>query len=67
MRDAVARHEAAFARGLIERLIEYALGRPCGFTDEDLASEMLASAQKGDYKLRSVIHNLVASQTFQTK
>jgi hypothetical protein len=67
LRDAVARHEAAFARGLIERLIEYALGRPFGFADEDLASEILASAKKGDYKLRSVIHNLVASQTFHTK
>jgi hypothetical protein len=67
LRDAVARHEEAFARGLIERLIEYALGRPFGFSDEDLAGELLANAKKTDFKLRSVIQALVASPPFHTK
>ena len=67
LRDAVARHEAGFARGLIERSIEYALGRPFGFSDEDLAGELLANAKKTDFKLRSVIQALVASPAFHTK
>ena len=34
-----------FVRGFTEALIEYGLGRPFGFTDEDLASEIIDSAK----------------------
>ena len=45
LRDRVADREADFARGFTEHLIEYAMGRPFGFIDEDLANEILRAAR----------------------
>jgi hypothetical protein len=67
LRDSVARHEAAFARGLVEHLVEFALGRPCGFSDEALVDSILASAKPDRDALRSLIQALVRSRTFHTK
>ncbi len=67
LRDAVARHEADFARGLVEHLIEYALGRPCGFSDEELVVSVLDKAKAKHYTPRAIIQAIVASPEFQTK
>lgn len=67
LRDAVARHDEAFARGLIEHLIEYALGRPCGFSDEDLVAGILAASKDRDHTPRALIQALVASPEFHSK
>jgi hypothetical protein len=67
LRDAVADREVAFARGLIEHLIEYALGRPFGFSDEKLAESILATSKQQKLSMRSMIHAIVQSQQFQTK
>ena len=67
LRDAVADQEEAFARGLIEHLIEYALGRPFGFSDEELSKSILATSKKHKLTMRSMIHAIVQSEEFQTK
>jgi hypothetical protein len=67
LRDIVASKPADFSRGLAEALIEYSLGRPYGFSDEDLASNMVAQAGKKEFVIREFIHELVKSKAFQTK
>jgi len=49
MRALIAAHEKDFARGFTEHLIESALGRPFGFTDEDLAIEIPSKAKAKNY------------------
>jgi hypothetical protein len=67
LRDRIAEREDAFARGLTEALIEYGMGRPYGFTDLDLANEILDAAVNENYRFRTFIHALVQSDAFQTK
>jgi hypothetical protein len=67
LRDAVADQKDAFARGLIESLIEYALGRPCGFSDHQLVETILKRHKEKGMTLRSIIHALVESREFCTK
>ncbi len=67
MRDLIAEREADFARGFTEYLIGYALGRPFGFTDEELASEITSAARKEDYSVRAFIQAVVRSEQFCRK
>jgi hypothetical protein len=52
LRDEVSQHADNFARGFTEALIAYVLGRPFGFTDQDLADEIMKSARSSNYELR---------------
>ena len=67
LREIVASQADAFARGFSAALIEYALGRPCGFSDEPLIDTMLQQARERDLAVREFIHALVQSPTFQSK
>ncbi|MEM7143810.1 MAG: DUF1592 domain-containing protein [Verrucomicrobiota bacterium] len=67
LREEVAEEIDAFAMGLTEALITYALGRPFGFTDHDLAQEILSHADENEYQLDEFIHALVQTKTFQSK
>ncbi|MDF1861730.1 MAG: DUF1592 domain-containing protein, partial [Verrucomicrobiales bacterium] len=67
MRDLIADREPDFARGFAEHLIGYGLGRPFGFTDEDLAEEIVAAAKKDDYTVGAFVHALVLSEPFRKK
>jgi hypothetical protein len=67
MRDLIAQKENDFARGFTEHLIGYGLGRPFGFTDEDLANEILSSASDQENSVISFVHALVQSKAFFTK
>jgi hypothetical protein len=67
LRDLIAKREEDFARGFTEHLIEYSLGRPFGFTDEDLANEMVSSAKSKQFTLSEFVHTLVQSKAFRTK
>lgn len=67
LRDRIAEKGDSFARGLTESLIEYGLGRPYGFTDYDLAQEILSEAKSSEYQSRTFIHALVQSEQFQQK
>jgi hypothetical protein len=55
------------ARGFVEHLIAYGLGRPFGFTDEDLANEILTTANGKYYSVSEFVQALVQSKAFHTK
>jgi hypothetical protein len=67
LREVVASRPNQFARGFTAAVIEYALGRPCGFSDEPLIDEIVGKAGSEDLAVRSFIHALVQSRAFQTK
>ncbi|MDG2123223.1 MAG: DUF1592 domain-containing protein, partial [Verrucomicrobiales bacterium] len=67
MRDLIDAREDDFARGFTEHLIEYALGRPFGFTDEDLANEIVTAAKTKHYAVSGFVLALVQSDAFRTK
>jgi hypothetical protein len=67
LRDIVAARPEQFARGFTAALIEYALGRSCGFSDEPLVDSIVKDASSHDLDMRSFIHALVQSQAFRTK
>jgi hypothetical protein len=67
LREIIAAKPEKFARGLTEALIQYALGRPFGFTDEDLAAGIVQRSQNKDFALREFIVALVSSRAFQIK
>ena len=67
LREIVASRPEQFARGFTAALIEYALGRPCGFSDEPLIDQIVTDARSKDFAVRSFIHSLVQSQAFRSK
>ncbi len=67
LRDIIADREPDFARGFTEHLIGYGLGRPFGFTDEDLANEIVGAAKEESYTVSSFVQALVASEAFGRK
>ena len=67
LRDRVAQREPDFARGFTEAIISYSLGRPFGFTDEELAQEILAAAKSKQYSVSEFIKTLVSSEKFRRK
>jgi hypothetical protein len=67
MRKHIASKPEAFARGFSKALLEYALGRPCGFRDEPLLDAMVQRAARKGFAIREVFHALVSSPEFLTK
>ena len=67
LRDIIADREPDFARGFTEHLIGYGLGRPFGFTDEDLANEIVGTAKEENYTVSAFVQALVASEAFGRK
>jgi hypothetical protein len=67
LRDALAKHEADFAKGLVERLVEFGLGRPCGFSDQELVESILKQTETRHFTPRAIIQAIVASQEFHSK
>ena len=61
------KHQEDFAGGFTEALIEYGLGRPFGFTDEELANEIMVASKDRQYAVRELIHALVQSEAFRSK
>jgi hypothetical protein len=67
LRDQIAAQSENFARGFTESLIEYALGRPYGFTDAALADDIVMKAKTKDFVMREFIVALVTSREFGRK
>lgn len=67
LRRLIAAKPEPFTRGMIKALIEYGLGRPYGFTDEDMTTQMVDASSKEGYRLRAIIHLLVAHPQFRRK
>jgi hypothetical protein len=67
LRGLIAERRDAFARGMSAALVEYALGRPCGFSDEPLLEAMVSHIRERGYGLRDLVRFLTASEDFQSK
>jgi hypothetical protein len=67
LRDLIASNPERFARGFTEALIEYALGRPYGFSDEALADWMMTLGKQNHFSIRVMLQAMVASQHFKLK
>jgi len=67
LRDIVATRIDGFAAGFTEALLEYALGRPYGFSDEELRDAIVKQAAAKDYSVREFIHAVVQSDAFRSK
>ena len=67
LRDLIAAKSEDFVRSFTEALIEYALGRPYGFTDAALADDIVKRAKAKGFAIREVIVALVSSREFMTK
>jgi hypothetical protein len=57
----------AIARGLAEKLLIYATGHGLEFTDEAVLTDIVRKARAKNFGLRTLVHEVVASQTFQSK
>jgi hypothetical protein len=67
LRGRILERSDAFARGFSSALVEYALGRPAGFTDEALLGQMVSHAKSEGFAIRDFFHSLVQSREFRTK
>ena len=65
LRDFIASNADDFARGFSSALIEYALGRPAGISDDELIGSMVTKSNK--LAIQDMIHILVSSKQFSTK
>ena len=67
LREIVASRHTDFATGFAEALLAYALGRPVGFSDDDLVKAIVDRAAANDFTVREFIHAVVQSPAFSTK
>jgi hypothetical protein len=67
LRERIFDRSDAFARGFSAALVEYALGRPAGFTDETLIAQMVSHARSQNLAIRDFLNSLVQSREFRTK
>lgn len=67
LRDQIATKQDAFSRSFTEALIEYALGRPYGFSDESLREKIIKRGAAKNGEMLEMILALIQSKPFQTK
>ncbi len=67
LRALIAAKEENFARGFASALVEYALGRPCVFSDEPLIENIVTQARTKSFATREFVHALIRSNEFQSK
>jgi hypothetical protein len=56
-----------FIRNITERLFEFALGRKAVFTDEAMIRDIMKQVEADDFRARTLIREIVASEAFQTQ
>lgn len=67
LRDLIAAKSEDFARGFTEALIEYALGRPYGFTDAALTDDIVKRAKAKSFAMKEFFVALATSGEFRRK
>jgi hypothetical protein len=67
LRDVVASRVDSFARGLVEALTVYGLGRPVSFSDEQFLESLLTETKADGYRMADLIHAIVQDKKFRTK
>ncbi|MEZ6123931.1 MAG: DUF1592 domain-containing protein [Planctomycetaceae bacterium] len=58
---------SALAANVARQLLTYGTGAVCGFADRDVVSEIVHSSADGGYGFRTVLQNVVSSETFLKK
>ena len=61
------RDERAIARNWVNQLVVYSTGAPVAFADRAKIERILDAAEEDGYRMRSLIHGVVASPLFQRK
>jgi hypothetical protein len=56
-----------FNRGLIEHLLSYSLGRPVGFSDQQLIDELQILMKANNNSIRALVQGIVQSKSFRSK
>ncbi|MFT5328082.1 MAG: hypothetical protein ACI8P0_005990, partial [Planctomycetaceae bacterium] len=56
-----------FARTLVRRLLSYSLGRSLELSDHETVDKLTKQFVASDYRLKNLIHLIVASDTFGSK
>ncbi len=56
-----------FAKALVTRLLTYAIGRRLELSDQKAVDDITSKFAADDYRLRSLMQKVVASEPFQTK
>jgi hypothetical protein len=51
-------------RGLVAKLIHYGRGRPPSYEESPLVEQIVESARRDDYRLRSIVQKIVGSELF---
>jgi hypothetical protein len=57
----------SIARNLVQQLAVYATGAPVRFSDREQVEKILQRTSAGDYRVRSLVHELVQSEMFLRK
>ena len=55
------------ARNLLTKLSEYALGRETNYSDSEMIHRLLENSKKNDFKLRDLVINIIADESFTTR
>jgi len=66
-KQALLAEKEKFARAWTEKLLTFALCRPVGYVDHATVAEVTKAAATDDYRIRTLIQAVVASQAFQSK
>ena len=66
-KQSLNRQSDRFVRGISEKLLVYALGRPIEPSDRQAVETIAEQARDENYSLRSLIKGIAASRAFQTK
>lgn len=67
LRQLLAKKPDQLARGVTRHLVTYATGAPVTRLDEPAITAIVESAEKSDYALRTLIHQVVQSELFRSK
>lgn len=67
MKRLLASDERAIARNLVQQLVTYSTGAPVQFGDRAQLEAILSRAQPSGYGVKSLLHQLIASNLFRNK
>lgn len=63
----IKEHKDQFARGLVKRLLIYALGRHLDLSDQEAIDTLTKKFASDDYRLRNLVIGIASSRLFLTK
>lgn len=66
-KQALLEEKTSFARAFSEKMLTYALARPVGYVDRKTVDELVVALEQNDYRMRSLVQAIVATEAFRTK